>query len=269
MPAHDFDGFSASNGSTPGQASTETPLRSGATPLWFGPEARPLFGWAHPPASGVCRTGVVLCPPFGLERTSAHYAYRMLAEHLAARGLFALRFDYDGTGDSAGSDRDHCRVEAWLSSIAHAVAFTRQSGCTSVVLVGMRLGALMAAQAAVSLTKVDGLVLWDSCRTGREFLRQERAMQVLQFLDDDDHDNEREFPGWSARSEDVHDIGLLKMPMATEFATTVGKVLVLTRPTATSALPVTVAGATDEVERGEARGQAELLDVNSNDSTGS
>jgi alpha-beta hydrolase superfamily lysophospholipase len=267
-PTRDGDDVSPSNGTTRRHESSDPSdlFRSAAIPLWFGPESRPLFGWAHPPSSGICSTGVVLCPPFGLERTSAHYAYRMLAESLSARGVFALRFDYDGTGDSAGSDRDHQRVEAWLSSIAHAVAFTRAAGCSSVVLVGMRLGALMAAQAAVSWSKVDGLVLWDSCRTGREFLRQERAMQVLQFLDDDDHGQEREFPGWSARSEDVHDIELLKIPGAVEFSKRVEKVLVLTRPTATSALPVTLALAQPEVERCEAIGQAELLDVNSNDS---
>ena len=41
-----------------------------ATPIWFGPTDRPLFGWLHLPEEA--RAGVVLCRPIGLEELSVH-----------------------------------------------------------------------------------------------------------------------------------------------------------------------------------------------------
>ena len=72
------------------------------TQVWFGPETRPLFGWVSRPAGGLARGGAILCPPMGEEGRAAHRTFRRLAEELAAAGIVALRFDYDGTGDSAG-----------------------------------------------------------------------------------------------------------------------------------------------------------------------
>src|SRR4051812_34449398 len=93
-----------------------------AMPTWFGPAERPLFGWYHAPALATARAcGVVLCNPFGYEMMCSHRAYRHLAERLATAGFPVLRFDYDGTGDSAGDGEDPERVESWLGSIDLAV----------------------------------------------------------------------------------------------------------------------------------------------------
>ena len=81
-------------------------------PVYFGPATRPLFGWLHGHA-GVSRgTGLVLCNPFGYESLCAHRTLRRLAETASAAGIPTLRFDYDGCGDSAGSDMDPRRLEA-------------------------------------------------------------------------------------------------------------------------------------------------------------
>ena len=86
-----------------------------------------------------------------------------------------LRFDYHGTGDSAGSDTDPGRVAAWIDSIASAVTeLKRRSGVSHIALFGVRLGATLAAQAATRLGGVDSLVLWAPC-TGRAFARELRA----------------------------------------------------------------------------------------------
>ena len=80
------------------------------TQVWFGPESRPLYGWVARPAGGVARGGAILCPPMGEEGRAAHRTFRRLAEELADAGIVALRFDYDGTGDSAGLQDDPDRV---------------------------------------------------------------------------------------------------------------------------------------------------------------
>ena len=91
-----------------------------AEPLFFGPEARPLFGWLHR-APAPSRLGLVICPPFGYEAICTHRVLRHFAEAAAAAGVPALRFDYDGAGDSAGDDRDPVRLSAWVASVGRAV----------------------------------------------------------------------------------------------------------------------------------------------------
>lgn len=144
--------------------------------VWFGDAARPLSGWLSAPADGRARAGVVLCPPMGEEGRSAHRTFRRLASTLAERGFLALRFDYDGTGDSAGRLDDPERVAAWLRSVAAAHDEVVAAGAPSVALVGMRLGATLAAVHADRLRSLGdslpALVLWDPCASGRTFLRE-------------------------------------------------------------------------------------------------
>ncbi|MCU1282082.1 MAG: alpha/beta hydrolase, partial [bacterium] len=126
--------------------------------LYFGPDDRPLFGWLHRTAAS-SSIGLVICNPFGFESVCAHRSLRHLAAAAAAAGIPAIRFDYDGTGDSAGDDRDPARVAAWLASIGHAAAeLRRQTGVERVVLAGVRLGALLATLAAVERDDVAGLI---------------------------------------------------------------------------------------------------------------
>ena len=148
------------------------------TQVWFGPEARPLYGWVSRPAGGLARGGAILCPPMGEEGRAAHRTFRRLAEELAEAGIVALRFDYDGTGDSAGLQDDPERVPAWLSSIEAARQYLLDLGAPSVAAVGMRLGATLAAEASAAGPSgpFSSLVCWDPCLSGRTFLREGEAL---------------------------------------------------------------------------------------------
>ncbi len=149
-------------------------------PIYFGPPARRLFGWYHAPAPETARNrAVVLCAPLGHEALHTHASYRYLAEQLAAAGVAALRFDYDGTGDSAGGDDDSDRVGHWLGSIISAVDTLRQhSGAEAVSLFGVRMGATLAAVAAAERGDIAELLLWAPCRSGRLWQRERRVMQA-------------------------------------------------------------------------------------------
>jgi pimeloyl-ACP methyl ester carboxylesterase len=149
------------------------------TPLWFGPEDRRLFGWVHLPEGGTARAGVVLCQPVGYEYVSAHRTFRVLAERLAAAGFAAIRFDYDGTGDSVGDHRDPGRVASWTTSVRAAADVLRKAGVPSVAAVGMRLGATLAAAAVADGEDLSALVLWDPAWSGKSFVRQLRALHML------------------------------------------------------------------------------------------
>lgn len=149
------------------------------TPLYFGPGERSLFGWFHAPAVESRRDlGIVVCPPLGHEYVNAHRSVRHLADRLAASGVPALRFDYDGTGDSAGRDEDPGRVAAWTQSVREAMRTLRAlSGCDRIGLIGLRFGALLAALVA-SETEVASLGLWAPVTRGRSYVRELKALHL-------------------------------------------------------------------------------------------
>jgi pimeloyl-ACP methyl ester carboxylesterase len=227
-----------------------------ATPLWFGPPERPLSGWVHAPVTNTARSGAVLCPPLAYEQDVARYTFRRLAEELAARGVLTVRFDYDGTGDSTGSDGDPGRVRAWLESIAQAAALARRCGAPSIVLVGMRAGALLAAS-ATQATGATGLVAWDPCKSGRSLVREQHALQRLQFGESVSSDGEVEVPGFVLSAETALALGQLEPDLA---GSLVSRALVLTRTN--DEIPKTLAnhltGCDVEIDR--AGGQELLLE---------
>jgi pimeloyl-ACP methyl ester carboxylesterase len=119
---------------------------------------------------------VVFCNPLGYEELCAHRALRHWAGAVAEAGFPALRFDYDGTGNSAGSDNDPNRVSAWLTSIEEAAAGLRaRSGVQQIVLLGVRLGGTLAA-AAAERAGAHGLILLAANATGRSYVREVIAL---------------------------------------------------------------------------------------------
>jgi alpha-beta hydrolase superfamily lysophospholipase len=144
--------------------------------LTFDTPAGWCTGWYHAPAAPWHDLAVVLCPPVGFEAVSSYPTQVQLAAALADAGLPVLRFDYHGTGDSAGHGGDPERVQAWLASIEAAVAQVRaQSDARHVALLGIRLGATLAVEAARRLGGVDSLLLWAPCPTGKAFVRELKA----------------------------------------------------------------------------------------------
>ncbi len=235
------------------------------TQVWFGPESRPLYGWLSRPAGGVARGGAILCPPMGEEGRAAHRTFRRLAEELAEAGIVALRFDYDGTGDSAGLQDDPDRVPAWLASIEAARQYLLDLGAPTVAAVGMRLGAtLAAAQAAApeSSGPFSSLVCWDPCLSGRTFLREGEALYGFgQTALETPDDGLRHTPGFqydAATAKELRALDLGKLPADRPLA---DRVLLLSRVDR-PLLP----GIADRLERerletGAATGQGQLLDV--------
>lgn len=146
-------------------------------PLAFGP-AHTLFGWLHPSASP-SPVAAVLCSAFGNEEVFSHRAVRHLAQAIAAAGIPALRFDYHGTGDSAGDELSPGRVAAWTDSVHHAIeAARRHTGATQVCLVGIRLGSALATLAALSRDDIAGLVGIAPVVQGRAHVRELRLAHM-------------------------------------------------------------------------------------------
>ena len=151
---------------------------TGATACFFRTEGPARFGWVHRPDGAAADTALVIVPPFGYEAICAHRSLRALAEAAARAGLVAVRFDLDGTGDSAGDDLQPGRLAAWLASIADACDLARDEGAQRLVLAGVRLGATLAARAAAARDDVAGLVAIAGVAKGKAYVREARALQM-------------------------------------------------------------------------------------------
>ena len=147
-------------------------------PMYLGTGNDAFFAWYHEAEGAQARDCVaVLCPPIGHEYTRSHRSLRHLADRLARAGIPALRFDYHGIGDSPGSDLDPARLATWQANVHAAAQRARDlSGRSRVCLIGVRLGASLAALAAAARHDVDLLVLWNACVTGRPYLRELQAI---------------------------------------------------------------------------------------------
>ena len=140
-------------------------------PFFFGDSAKRLYGVYHPPRSASPRdTGVVLCYPFGQEYMRAHRAFRQLTMLLSKAGFHVLRFDYFGTGDSAG-DSEAGSLAQWTEDVATAVTELRDTAAVErISLVGLRIGAAFAATTATQRTDIADLVLWDPIVRGTPYV---------------------------------------------------------------------------------------------------
>lgn len=141
-------------------------------PFFFGDSRAPLYGVYTPPRGRARPEGVVLCYPFGMEYMRAHRAFRQLNTLLTRSGLHVLRFDYFGTGDSAGEGWEGS-LPRWTADILTAVEELKDTaGIGKVSLVGLRLGGLLAARAAASGDPLEQLVLWDPVVDGAAYVRE-------------------------------------------------------------------------------------------------
>jgi alpha-beta hydrolase superfamily lysophospholipase len=229
-------------------------------PLWFGPEERPLFGWLHTPAGGSARGGVLLCPALGIEAVGARYAYRQLADRLANEGFATLRFDYDGTGDSAGDQNEPERVTAWLRSIRIAVEAVRNLDLNRTSVIGMRMGATLAVQAVGSdIPLTDDLVLWDPCPSGRAFLRELGALGSVTLGPQAKGDGSIETPGYIFDEETVSQLS--DVAISNVGGSLADGILLLTRTGRKGNRQMNERLDMPHVQQEQIAGQEELIDV--------
>ena len=108
----------------------------------------------------------------------AHRSLRHLANALARTGFPVLRFDYHGTGDSPGADEDPDRHATWLANTRDAISWMQcQLHCDRVSLIGLRLGASLAAAAAAE-NPVENLLMWAPVIKGRQYVREMHALSL-------------------------------------------------------------------------------------------
>jgi uncharacterized protein len=142
-------------------------------PFYFGISPKRLYGCHHLPQTLNTRTSaVVLCYPIGQEYIRSHRAIYQLAVRLSQAGFHVLRFDYFGCGDSEGDFEDGSLAQ-WTNDIHSAIAeIQERSALASISLIGLRIGATLALQAAAGCRHVKSIVLWEPIFDGRLHLKE-------------------------------------------------------------------------------------------------
>ncbi len=141
-------------------------------PLRFLNGGRELFGLLQPADPGRARGhGVLLCNPFGQEAIRASRLYRVLGDRLQTAGYDVLRFDYYGSGDSAGEDEEFDLDGAVRDAASAAELLCHRTQPQRLSLAGLRLGGSIAALASAQMTRpVDQLVLFEPVADGPGYL---------------------------------------------------------------------------------------------------
>ena len=157
------------------------------TPFFFGDSKKQLYGVYHPPVSySQNADAILMCYPLWEEYYRTHRVITQLSNKLADSGFPVLRFDYYATGDSAGNT-DQCALEQWLQDIETAIFELKDlSASSKISIVGLRLGATLAALAS-QRANINKLVLWDPVVRGQVYIQNMKDMQnalVRQHLQD-------------------------------------------------------------------------------------
>jgi uncharacterized protein len=154
-------------------------------PFYLGPADRQIFACFHPPAEPARDCGVLICYPIWQEYVRAHRACRRLSQQLAEAGFPNMRFDYFGTGDSAGEDID-ADVDQWKTNIGQAIDELRdRSGVSTICLIGLRLGASLAAAVTAERRGIASLVLWEPVIDGKRYIEEltlQHQDEIRRFL---------------------------------------------------------------------------------------
>jgi uncharacterized protein len=149
--------------------------------FFFTGGGRRLFGaWQgteQPP-----RAAALFCHPFGEEKKSSHRAFYETARAMAAESVASLRFDMTGCGDSEG-EFDAATLALWREDIASAWdELKRRAGEAPLSLIGLRLGATLAADALELLNGVRALILWQPILEGKEEFDSELRRLLIQEM---------------------------------------------------------------------------------------
>jgi len=143
------------------------------TPFFFPNGSYNLFGILHEPETVPNGEGFVFCHPFAEEKLWSHRVFVNFARELAKIGYTILRFDYMGHGDSDGKFVESS-IETRIADIKCALQLVRGKFGPEIKisLLGLRLGATLAALVAEEESDVNRLILWDPIINGQKYMKQ-------------------------------------------------------------------------------------------------
>ena len=138
-----------------------------------------IFTAHHFPEQTPARA-VVMCHPLAEEKLWSHRVFVSFARELAHAGFAVARFDFRGEGDS---DREfqHSDLESRVEDTGFAIDTLRRLHPTiaEISLLGLRLGASVAAVTASRRSDVARLLLWDPVTDGSSYMQSVLRLNLM------------------------------------------------------------------------------------------
>lgn len=146
-------------------------------PFFLPAERGERFCIFHP-AAGPLRGGIVYIHPFAEEMNKSRRMAALQSRAFAQQGYAVLQIDLFGCGDSSGDFGD-ASWETWRQDVALAVQWLSQRVEGSVTLWGLRLGALLALDAAhLCNPQPSAFLLWQPVLSGEALLTQFLRLRI-------------------------------------------------------------------------------------------
>jgi uncharacterized protein len=121
---------------------------------------------------------VLLVPPFAEEMNKSRRQMALTAEALVEKGFSTVLLDLFGTGDSEGEFHE-ATWRGWKADVVAAVRWAETLGCRVDMLVGLRLGCLLAAESLADAgLKVRRSVFWQPTQSGKQYVAQFLRLRV-------------------------------------------------------------------------------------------
>jgi pimeloyl-ACP methyl ester carboxylesterase len=133
------------------------------TAVTFLSHGEPICGMLHLPES-LPAAAVVMCHGFTGNKSEAHRLFVTAARDFCAHGLVVLRFDFRGSGDSAGEFRD-MTISREIEDAEAALAFLAsrpEVTARRIGALGLSMGGCVAACLSGRTDQVRALVLWSA-----------------------------------------------------------------------------------------------------------
>ena len=125
---------------------------------------------------------VIFCNSFAADHDSKWRAEVVGARLLAARGYTVFSYHPRGHGDSAGNFADLTFADLVADAANAAACAVALTGARSIAWVGIRFGAIVAAEALHHRDDTAGLVLWEPIHSAREYFTELMRQNVYQQI---------------------------------------------------------------------------------------
>jgi len=141
-------------------------------PLFIGGPERELYAGLHRSGAPAPCLGVLLVPPLFHELPRSRRLLAEVASGLAASGLPSLRFDFFGTGDSAG-DSEECNFASMCADIEMALrTLCAETGVRRIAVLAWRGGSMPLLASSKSDPRTVVSVLWEPILDGAAWLAE-------------------------------------------------------------------------------------------------
>lgn len=136
-------------------------------------QGRPRFCLLHSPDrdGNTAMGALVYIHPFAEEMNKSRRMAALQARALATEGWFVLQIDLFGCGDS-DAEFGEATWSRWVEDVIDAAEWLHNRCGFAPVLWGMRVGCLIAGEAARRIQPSPELVFWQPVHSGKQFLQQ-------------------------------------------------------------------------------------------------